>query len=70
MKDKNGKTVLISTAAWACIEFLRFFLCASLGYSARTSQQPLGLVLSFYKIQNGKFFTKKKESLNSRLGLY
>ena len=59
----------VSTAAWACIEFL---LCIS-GKKYREylaeSQQPLGLALSFYNHQ-GVQKMKLRSGLNSRLGLH
>ena len=38
----------VSTAAWACIEFLHCHCYERLTNNSRESQQPLGLVLSFY----------------------
>ena len=44
--DEELKHV-VSTAAWACIEFLQREWDYAF-YKAMKSQQPLGLVLSFY----------------------
>ena len=40
----------VSTAAWACIEFLRLAMPVA-AHGLTASQQPLGLVLSFYPIK-------------------
>ena len=41
---------MVSTAAWACIEFLRQLYRIRFTDTKAESQQPLGLALSFYTI--------------------
>ena len=62
---------IVSTAAWACIEFLpaQEWLNNDLQATTALSQQPLGLVLSFYVIVDGQW-REPSRRLNSRLGLY
>ena len=48
-EDRN-RWSKVSTAAWACIEFLRLAMPVA-AHGLTASQQPLGLVLSFYPIK-------------------
>ena len=47
-KEELDKLELVSTAAWACIEFLQFARPIEYKAAFPRSQQPLGLALSFY----------------------
>ena len=49
--QKNIQAKETSTAAWACIEFLRTEFQAEVIQRFNTSQQPLGLALSFYSFR-------------------
>ena len=64
-----GVNRIVSTAAWACIEFLLEMEMQNSVLQIHVSQQPLGLVLSFYVIVDGQW-REPSRRLNSRLGLY